>query len=44
MQASLFADDEKEKPEKLGHASISYKQVGTILTKLQVLWILTISR
>jgi DNA repair photolyase len=33
IQPSLFADDEKEKPRKLGHATISYKQVGTILNK-----------
>lgn len=32
MQTSLFSD-EREKPEKLGHATISYKQVGTILNK-----------
>lgn len=33
MQHSLFTDDERERPGKLGHATVSYKQVGTILNK-----------
>ncbi len=33
MQANLFNDNDETRPDKLGHASISYKQVGTLLNK-----------
>lgn len=33
MQINLFSDSEDPRPEKLGHANISYKQVGTLLNK-----------
>lgn len=33
IQTSLFEEEENSKPVKLGHASITYKEVGTILNK-----------
>ena len=33
MQQNLFNENEETRPQKLGHANISYKEVGTILNK-----------
>ena len=33
MQQNLFSENEENRPQKLGHSNISYKEVGTILNK-----------